>query len=90
MGLLDRVVEPERLGEVVDELAATIAGNAPLSVRAAKAAIRSVRRTAQSAPDHHEIRLGALAEIARCATSGDLREGTAAFLEKRAPRFTGR
>lgn len=90
LGLLDRVVAPERLSEVVDELAATIAGNAPLSVRAAKAAIRSVRRTTETAPDHHEIRRGALAEIARCGTSGDLREGTAAFLEKRAPRFTGR
>jgi enoyl-CoA hydratase/carnithine racemase len=90
LGLLDRVVETEGLGEVVDELAATIAGNAPLSVRAAKAAIRSVRRTTESAPDHDEIRRGALAEIARCGTSGDLREGTAAFLEKRAPRFTGR
>lgn len=90
MGLLDRVVEPERLDEVVDELTSTIAANAPLSVRAAKAAIRSVRRSIDTAPDRDEIRRGALAEIARCATSADLHEGAVAFLEKRAPRFTGR
>jgi enoyl-CoA hydratase/carnithine racemase len=90
LGLLDRVAEPERLGEVVDELALTIAGNAPLTVRAAKAAIRSVRRSIETAPDRDETRRRALADIARCATSADLHEGAAAFLEKRAPLFTGR
>ena len=90
MGLLDRIAEPERLGEVVDELAATIADNAPLSVRAAKTAIRAARRAGEGDPAAGELRRRATEHIGRCAASADLHEGTAAFLEKRAPRFTGR
>jgi enoyl-CoA hydratase/carnithine racemase len=90
LGLLDRVAQPERLGEVVDELAATIAGNAPLSVRAAKAAIQAVRRAGNGDPAADEIRRRATVDIGRCATSADLHEGAVAFLEKRPPRFTGR
>lgn len=88
LGLLDRVVEPDELGGLVDELAATIARNAPLSVRAAKAAIRAVRSGGD--PAAAEARRTALAAVARCGLSADLNEGAVAFLEKRAPRFTGR
>jgi enoyl-CoA hydratase/carnithine racemase len=90
MGLLDRVVEPEQLGSVVDELVATIAENAPLSVRAAKAAITAVRRAGEGDPVADQARQHAADAIARCRTSHDLHEGAVAFLEKRAPRFTGR
>ncbi|MBO4256352.1 enoyl-CoA hydratase-related protein [Streptomyces griseorubiginosus] len=91
MGLVDRVVEPAELGKVVDELAAAIAANAPLSVRAAKASIRAVRRLSRddstSGDAAHRL---AIAAVARCSTSQDLKEGALAFLEKRPPHFTGR
>lgn len=91
MGLVDRVVAPEELGPAVDELAATIAANAPLSVRAAKASIGAVRRLSEG---HNAESAAArrLAEeaIAGCRGSEDLQEGALAFLEKRSPRFTGR
>ncbi|MGW1563068.1 enoyl-CoA hydratase-related protein [Streptomyces sp. NPDC002144] len=91
MGLVDRVVEPDELGKAVDELAATIAANAPLSVRAAKASVQAVRRLSEGDEAAGSAALGrAIEAIARCRTSNDLREGALAFLEKRPPRFTGR
>ncbi|MEU3340312.1 enoyl-CoA hydratase-related protein [Streptomyces sp. NPDC002144] len=91
MGLVDRVVEPDELGRVVDELAATIAANAPLSVRAAKASVRAVRRLSEGDETAASAARDLAAEaIVRCRTSNDLREGALAFLEKRPARFTGR
>ena len=62
----------------VAEVATAIAGNAPLTIRAAKAAIRGAD------PDV-VARL-----VAECRTSDDLVEGRRAFFEKRRPRFLGR
>ncbi|MFF4116229.1 enoyl-CoA hydratase-related protein [Streptomyces sp. NPDC001714] len=90
VGLVDRVVEPAELGKVVDELAATIAANAPLSVRAAKASVQAVRRLSEGDEAAGSAALvHAIEAVARCRTSDDLREGALAFLEKRPPRFTG-
>ncbi|MBO4252328.1 enoyl-CoA hydratase-related protein [Streptomyces griseorubiginosus] len=90
MGLVDRVVEPDELGKVVDELAATIAANAPLSIRAAKASIRAVRRLSEGDVAAGTAALDLAHEaVARCGTSNDLREGALAFLDKRLPHFTG-
>ncbi|MFF4117682.1 enoyl-CoA hydratase-related protein [Streptomyces sp. NPDC001714] len=91
LGLVDRVVEPGELGRTVDELAATIAANAPLSVRAAKASIRAVRRLSEGDDAAGSTALVLATEaVARCRGSHDLREGALAFLEKRPARFTGR
>lgn len=83
-GLVNRVVEAGELEHTVRELAETIARNAPLSVHAAKAAIRATR--IDSAPG---ARVAAEALVAACVGSADAREGQRAFLQKRAPRFTG-
>jgi enoyl-CoA hydratase/carnithine racemase len=83
-GFLSRVLETESFEGAVDDLARTIAANAPLTLRAAKAAIRAAAEL-PNAPGLDECE--ALAAL--CFDSADYEEGRAAFLEKRGPRFTG-
>ena len=82
-GLVNRVVEPDRLIAVVREYAQTIAANAPLTVRASKEMIRRIQKHRRIDP--------ALGRdlIVTCYASADFHEGVDSFLEKRAPRWTG-
>lgn len=82
-GLVNRVVYPGELEVAVAGLARQIAENAPLSIRAAKAAIRA------SMIGTPGLRATAEKYISACAGSADAREGQRAFREKRSPRFTG-
>jgi enoyl-CoA hydratase len=85
MGLVNRVVPAASLREQTMSLARSIAGNAPLTVAACKAAIREADRPA----DQREMaRVKAMIEA--CFQSDDYREGQRAFAEKRPPEFTGR
>jgi enoyl-CoA hydratase/carnithine racemase len=84
-GLVNRVVPAAGLSDAVEELAKQIADNAPLTVRACKAAIRLAADGAE-AVDTAEV--DALAEA--CFRSDDYLEGQAAFLAKREPVFRGR
>jgi len=83
-GFLIEIVEPDRLDARVADLAQTIARNAPLSVRASKAAIRAVL----SGKAENAERAKALGDAT--FESDDYAEGRAAFTEKRCPLFTGR
>ena len=85
MGLVNRVVPAAGLRDEVMRLASSIAGNAPLTVAACKAAIREAGRS----PERRDIaRVEAMIEA--CYQSDDYREGQRAFAEKRPPAFTGR
>ena len=84
IGLVNRVVADDQLDAAVDELAKTIAGNAPLTVRCAKLVVGELLKDA-------EVRDVAATEraVQACFESRDYKEGQAAFMEKRKPVFTG-
>jgi enoyl-CoA hydratase len=85
MGLVNRVVPPEKLIEEVRALAETIAARPKLAIQYAKEAVLRCVEGSLIEGLSHESYLHALS----CGT-GDKKEGIASFLEKREPKFTGR
>ena len=82
--LLETVGDLAQLEARAAEIAGNIARNAPLSVRASKAAIRAVL-SREPADVEQALELGNLP-----FGSDDYREGREAFRQKRPPRFEGR
>ncbi len=80
--LMEVVVDHARLMHRARELAAMVAAHAPLTLRATKEALRRVH-AAQALPADDDL-------VALCYGSADFREGIAAFLGKRAPKWEGR
>ncbi len=83
MGFVNRVYPAAAFEEECAGFVANIAANAPLSIRAAKAAIDAF--ASDAAPDY--VRLDALVDA--CFQSADYAEGRAAFAQKRKPVFKG-
>lgn len=84
IGLVNRVVPAAELGDVARGLLRAMLANAPLALARLLEAVRG----ATGAPGADAYGREADA-FARLVATADFREGTAAFLEKRAPRFTG-
>jgi enoyl-CoA hydratase/carnithine racemase len=86
MGLVGQVVGDDEVESAALELAAEVAGNAPLSMRGNKRAIETLARFPRLSAEQEEE----LVELRRsCFASHDLREGIRAFAEKRRPRWRG-
>ncbi len=85
LGLVSEVLEPEKLMERAEALASLLAGKAPL---AARYILQAVYRGAGTDLDK-ALNIEATCFGKACATE-DMKEGTAAFLEKRKPEFKGK
>jgi enoyl-CoA hydratase/carnithine racemase len=84
-GLVNRVVQADRLDEEVEHLVATIASKSPAAIASGKRLFyEQAEMDIEAAYEH------AADVMARDMTTEDAREGIDAFLEKRAPRWSSR
>ena len=82
IGMIDRLVTPEKLDETVAAYAAQLGENSQFSVRAGKRMIQTVLDgVSDETPETRRIFVNAFA-------GPDFKEGQAAFMGKRAPKFT--
>jgi enoyl-CoA hydratase len=84
LGMVDVVVDDGDLDARTYEIARAMAAHSPLTLQLARSAIRASEEMPLAAGLAYEREL-----FITAFGSADKREGVAAFLEKRAPRFTG-
>jgi len=85
IGLVNEIVPAANLIARAEEILNQISANAPVAVRLSLEAVNKGMDTSQSEGFALEASYFGL-----CAATDDKKEGTAAFLEKRAPQFHGR
>jgi enoyl-CoA hydratase len=84
MGLVSRVVPHDDLLPTALALAGEIASNPPLAVQSLKRGLRQALD-----PDWQDLGAWVTTTLAALFRTDDHREGVAAFLEKREPRYAG-
>ena len=84
LGLLNRMVEGDRLDSEVDAIAEQLANAAPRALGAILDAVLVGGECATEQGLDYESKAFAL-----CCSTQDMHEGTTAFLERRKPQFTG-
>ena len=85
IGLVNHVVPAEQLLETCRGIAGEVLANAPLSIAAAKRAVRAALESQVAEGYQVEAK-----EFATLCTTEDVREGMSAFFEKRKAEFKGR
>lgn len=84
IGLINFVTSREKLADKTLDYASTLVGNAPLTIKAVKAAVSEiVKDPGQASPDYVDKL------VDDCFRSEDYKEGREAFMEKRKPLFKG-
>jgi len=81
-GFLTHLVAADEMSATADQLTQTLADMAPLALLGMK---KHLTRIARGVLDSADLQR----DIAQAAQSADLKEGAAAWAEKRTPRFTG-
>lgn len=85
IGLINKVVPPEKLMSAVEELAKVIMSKPPIAIKLAKELINSSIETDQRTGLVHEAEAFGI-----LSSTEDYREGVSAFIEKRKPEYKGK
>jgi len=84
-GLVEEVVDPGTAFDAAMTLATKVAAQPPLSVAMTKLTVNRLAHALDDLASHMDVDQFALASLTE-----DHKEGVAAFLERRKPRFRGR